>query len=94
MDRFEKLAKDMAGMSRRDALRRAGGGLAGALLAAFGLGRANAFEPPPGVEDNFCEYDCEVLWGYNPNPAEPEPNRFCFLRRAVLRSGSNRSFIL
>jgi hypothetical protein len=48
MDRFEKLAKDMAGMNRRDALRRAGGGLAGAMLAAFGLGRARASEDDGG----------------------------------------------
>jgi hypothetical protein len=61
MDRFEKLAKDMAGMNRRDALRRAGGGLAGAVLAAFGVGRARAQEG--GGEDNPCEFDCSILTG-------------------------------
>jgi hypothetical protein len=69
MDRFEKLAKDMAGMSRRDALRRAGGGLAGALLGAFGLGRARASEPNGG-EDNPCEVECDFLFG-GPNVNRP-----------------------
>ena len=38
---FDEWAKDLArGVSRREALRRLGGGLAGALLASLGLERA------------------------------------------------------
>jgi hypothetical protein len=70
MDRFEKLAKDMAGMSRRDALRRVGGGLAGAMLAAFGIGTARAWQEGGG-EDNPCETDCDFFWG-GPNGNRPK----------------------
>jgi hypothetical protein len=81
MDRFEKLVKDMAGMNRRDALRRAGGGLAGLMLAAFGVGRAQA------QEDNFCEYDCEVLFGLNPNTDRPKWGRCMQSCSSCLASG-------
>jgi hypothetical protein len=67
MDRFEKLAKEMAGMTRRDALRRAGGGLAGALLATFGLGKAARADD---VTES-CESDCEYFWG-GPNGNRPK----------------------
>jgi hypothetical protein len=41
MHHFDEMAKALAGgLSRRQALRRAGGGLAGALLASLGLGQA------------------------------------------------------
>lgn len=71
MDRFEKLARDIAGMSRRDALRRAGGGLAGALLAAFGLGRARAQDEDgaPG-----CDEVCDAIYG-GPNFDRPSWGR-------------------
>jgi hypothetical protein len=40
-NRFDELAKDLArGISRREALRRLGGGLAGALLLSLGLPKA------------------------------------------------------
>jgi hypothetical protein len=87
MDRFEKLVKDIAGMNRRDALRRAGGGLAGLMLAAFGVGRAQA------QEDNICEYDCEVLWGYNPNgPSRPKWGRCMQGCSSCLASGGGTCF--
>jgi len=53
---FDEWAKDLArGVSRREALRRLGGGLAGALLAALGLARAwGAPAPRPAKCSDYC----------------------------------------
>jgi hypothetical protein len=62
---FDHLAKTLAeGVSRREALRRLGGGMAGFLLASLGLGRAWGQDPrdleefcrniPPGHERDKC----------------------------------------
>jgi hypothetical protein len=59
---FDELAKRMAGgMSRREALRRLGGGLAGALLASLGFGRAwgQGFLQGCGVE-------CKIATDFDP----------------------------
>jgi hypothetical protein len=60
--RFDDLAKALAGgMSRREAMRRMGGGLAGTLLAALGLARgiapAHAQGFPPGECQSFCTHE-------------------------------------
>jgi hypothetical protein len=69
MDRFEMLAKSLAGMNRREALRRAGGGLAATILAAFGLGRAARAD----VTES-CEEECGFLFG-GPNGNRPARGR-------------------
>jgi hypothetical protein len=56
-NRFDELAKDLArGVSRREALRRLGGGLLGAAIAAVGLGLGNA--SADGVGDGEACVDC------------------------------------
>jgi hypothetical protein len=54
--RFDQMTKAMAnGATRRRALRLAGGGLGGALLAAAGLGRRAGAQPgPPEGFDPHC----------------------------------------
>lgn len=61
---FDELAKALAGgISRREALRRVGGGLAGLFVASVGLGKAwangNEHEHENEEEDEICEEFCE-----------------------------------
>ena len=52
--RFDQMTRAMAsGSTRRRALRLAGGGLAGALLAAAGLGRRASAQGPEGEKPLF-----------------------------------------
>jgi hypothetical protein len=61
---FDALAKTMAsGLPRREALRRLGGGLTGALLASMGLGKAWGLSPNTVCED-FCQNDCGLSRGH------------------------------
>jgi hypothetical protein len=67
---FDALARDLArGLSRREALRRLGGGFAGALLAALGLektwGAAPAGGPGNSAGASFCR-DLRVRLGADP----------------------------
>jgi hypothetical protein len=58
MNRFDELAKALAGgVTRRRALRALGGGLAGGLLAALGLGKARA----DNAWGQQCEEYCKSL---------------------------------
>jgi hypothetical protein len=62
-NRFDELAKALAGgMSRRDALRRLGGGLVGAVLASLGLGKAWGQAPFAGCV-KFCRDTCGISPG-------------------------------
>ena len=62
-DKFDELAKGLAqSVTRRQALRRFGVGLAGAVLAGFGLGNAKAAKPVPGT---CCIYKCLTRVGVN-----------------------------
>jgi hypothetical protein len=55
-ERFDDLTKAMAGgATRRRALRLAGGGLAGALLAAAGLGRRAGAQDDPRCDEFYAE---------------------------------------
>ena len=86
MIRFDELAKDLAGgMKRREAFRRIGGGLAGALLASFGVGRARA-QYGFGLHwsEPYCSGDCNKI--YRPNLVEAE---CCQLPAMRGRRGSN-----
>jgi hypothetical protein len=56
MNHFDEMAKALAeGLTRRQALRKVGGGLAGALLASLGLGKAW------GQADDSCPDYCRRL---------------------------------
>src|SRR5436309_15376 len=58
MSRFDDVAKALAGgLSRRDAMKRIGGGLLGALAAAVGLGSAGAGKAR-GDEPATCQDYC------------------------------------
>jgi hypothetical protein len=63
-NRFDELAKAVAGgMSRREALRRVGGGLVGAVLASLGLGTKAWSAPAPNSGcEQFCR-DCGISPG-------------------------------
>jgi len=67
--RFDELAMALAGgVSRRDALRRIGGGLAGALLASLGLSKSWGAPNPPGTGTGTgCGNVCQAATGFNPN---------------------------
>lgn len=57
VDLFDELAKDLArGVSRREALRRLGGGMAGAMLASLGVGRAW------GQGNSDCAHFCDSVY--------------------------------
>ena len=54
-NQFDALAKSLAGsVSRREALARLGGGVAGLLLAAVGLGKAWGDRAPNSHCEDFC----------------------------------------
>jgi hypothetical protein len=65
--RFDVLAKSLAmGASRRDVLRQLGGGLAGALLASMGLGKAWGQSPHAASNAScakFCRDECGIRPG-------------------------------
>jgi hypothetical protein len=70
-NRFDELTKSLAeGVSRREALRRLGGGLAGALLASLGLA---------GVAQGASARDCSITCSnfYPPGPARAQCNQVC-----------------
>src|SRR5438874_8759979 len=70
-DRFDALAKSVAGaMSRRDALRRCGGGLAAVLLSALGLAPAAL-----GAGGNTCTDYCKSHFA--PGTAQVQCKRVC-----------------
>src|SRR5947207_7998590 len=70
-DRFDALAKAVAGgLSRREALRRLGGGLAAMLLSAVGLG--TAWGAPPSRPAKCSDY-CNTL----PTPQRSNCNNAC-----------------
>src|ERR1043166_4546073 len=70
-DRFDALAKSVAGgLSRRDALRRLGGGLAAMLLSAVGLN--TAWGTPPSRPAKCSDY-CNTL----PRPQRSNCNNAC-----------------
>ena len=92
--RFDQLAKDLArGVSRREALRRLGGGLATAMLASLGVGRAwgqggsnscNNFCNsifPPGADRDKCRSDASagkgICFQCGPASKPDERGRFC-----------------
>jgi len=59
-NRFDALAKSLAdSVSRREALRRLGGGLAGMLLASLGLGKAEGAPAPESACEKFCR-ECGI----------------------------------
>ena len=61
MHHFDEIAKALAsGLTRRQALRRVGGGLAGAMLASLGLGKAW------GATPKNCADFCKNFVGINP----------------------------
>jgi hypothetical protein len=58
---FDALARMMAsGLPRREALRRLGGGLAGALLASLGLGKASGAPTTNSECQEFCQNNCGI----------------------------------
>ena len=60
---FDELAKDLArGVSRRQALRRFGEGLAGTLLASLGLESAWAKPGDPGGGNSDCAHFCNAVY--------------------------------
>ena len=60
-NRFDELAKDLArGVSRREALRRLGGGLLGAAVAAVGLGLGKATADGKG-KGEACVDCCNAI---------------------------------
>src|SRR5690242_12439378 len=70
MHQFDELAKELAqGVSRREALRRVGGGLAGVVLASLGLVKAASASPVTrsscltqcGLQSNSCRNECDAL---------------------------------
>ena len=65
-NRFDELAKDLArGVSRREALRRLGGGLLGAAVAAVGLGLGKASADGKG-KGEACVDCCRAKLGGPP----------------------------
>src|SRR4051794_16071541 len=65
-NRFDALAKALAdSVSRREALSRLGGGLAGLLLAAVGLGKAWG-DSRPGPENSLCAQFCTAVFPPGP----------------------------
>ena len=57
---FDALATALAsGLPRREALRRLGGGLAGALLASLGLGKASGAPTTSSICEEYCQ-NCMV----------------------------------
>lgn len=62
--RFDTLAKSLAGsISRREALSRVGGGIAGLLLATVGLGRAWSAPATNSQCEDFCRSTCGISPG-------------------------------
>ena len=58
---FDALAKSLAAtVSRREAIRRLGGGLAGAVLASLGSGRAWSAPAPNSHCEDFCRSKCGI----------------------------------
>jgi len=67
MHQFDEMAKDLAnGMSRRQAIRRVGAGLAGAMLASLGLAKAWSKDDDDD-EPETCEDYCRKVVGINPS---------------------------
>ena len=88
MIRFEQLAKDLAGgMKRREAFRRIGGGLAGALLASFGVGRARHSTSGTSARVRIAG-DCGKIYG--PGFAQAE----CFADCEFCAAGTGGNCIL
>ena len=85
--RFDALARAMAGgATRRRALRLAGGGLAGALLAAAGLGRRAGAQDgvPCGDLEARCDEQAVAACGPKPsNSASPEHDAWLDCRYSV-----------
>ena len=62
--RFDALAKAMAAtVSRREAITRLGGGLAGAVLASLGLGKSWSDPAPNSHCEEFCRNTCAISPG-------------------------------
>src|SRR5690348_7207291 len=63
-NRFDAPANSLAdSVSRREALGRLGGGLAGLLLAAVGIGKAAGAPTPNSQYEKFCRDTCRVNSG-------------------------------
>ena len=70
-NRFDELAKTLAGgISRRDAMRRIGGGLIAAMIAPFVLGKAAQAAPtvPPAAVNALCQSRCRDCIDPGENP--------------------------
>src|SRR5438128_2723857 len=85
-NQFDELSKSLAeGISRREALRKFGIGLAGMLLASIGLGRGQGAGAQSSVQ--CCLWTCRIIKHTDhittcgspcPNPSSSE--RFCQLK--------------
>jgi hypothetical protein len=63
-NRFDELAKSLAGsVSRREALVRLGGGMAGMLLASLGMGKAWGDPATNSLCEDFCRSTCKIRPG-------------------------------
>jgi len=85
---FDALAKTLSsGLPRREALRRLGGGLAGALLASLGLGKTALSDPAPNAS---CVHYCRDTCGINPRDGSAFGNCVGSCGKCL---GTNRSLL-